>query len=282
MLDKFAIFILTHGRPNSQLTLDLLRRLGYSGDYYLVVDSQDKTLQEYINNFGATNILVFDKNAMVRRTDTGTSSPVFGCGVYARNAIEYMAKKMGYTMFAQADDDILNFRIRYPIDGRVCSFSLDGRFDEVLSEYIKFASNENIAYIGFGNAPAYMGGEAAYDLQSVNFPYAFMIRNGNVKVDWKMNFSDDYATPVSLGVVGKLCLQVPFVQIDESPVAKVTGNVTGGMVNSYKNQSEVKRAFYMKMIQPDSLTITQTETGIQLARHGRKLRPKILSGRCKK
>jgi len=281
-MSKFAIFILTHGRPDSQLTLNLLERVGYSGDIYLVLDDQDKTIQKYIDNYGPEKIVVFDKNEFVVRTDTGNSNPVFGCGVYARNAIEHIAKELGYKVFAQADDDILNFRIRYPRDNKIRSHCIDNVFNDIINEYIEFIQNEHIAYVGFGNAPTYMGGIESFNLNNQNFPYAFMIRNGNIDVDWKMNFSDDYATPISLNTVGNLCIQVPFVQIDESPVAKVTDKNSGGMVDSYRNQTDVSLAFYMKMLNPNSVSITLTDVGVKLARHGRKLRPKIISGRYKK
>ena len=62
MRNDFAIFILTHGRPDTQLTLKTLLACGYTGRWYLVLDDQDDTIQKYIDNFGADRIIVFNMN----------------------------------------------------------------------------------------------------------------------------------------------------------------------------------------------------------------------------
>ena len=280
MLNDFAIFVLTHGRPDKQLTWELLKKLGYTGKIYLVLDDQDKTIPQYIQNFGAENIFIFDKNHYVQTTDTGNNKPVFGCGIYARNAIEDIAKEMGLKAFVQADDDILNMRIRFPEADRVRSYCINSTFDSIIYAYIEFIKSTNFAYIGFGNAPAYMCGKEVFNINNSNFPYVFMLRNSRVDVKWSMNFSDDYATPTLLSNRGNLCLQIPFVQVDESPVADV--KTTGGMANSYARETELSLAFYIKMSSPNSVALTYDGEHIKLTRHGRKVRPKIISGGYKK
>ena len=49
--NNFAIFILTHGRPEKQLTLETLRKQGYTGKIYLLVDDIDDTVEELRNNY---------------------------------------------------------------------------------------------------------------------------------------------------------------------------------------------------------------------------------------
>ena len=46
MKDNFVVFILTHKRPTKQLTLETLRKQGYTGRIYLVVDD-DKVERVY-------------------------------------------------------------------------------------------------------------------------------------------------------------------------------------------------------------------------------------------
>ncbi|EFI4081186.1 TPA: hypothetical protein J5F60_004390 [Escherichia coli] len=43
MRDDFCVFILTHGRPDKVLTYRTLRRAGYTGKIFIVVDDEDKT-----------------------------------------------------------------------------------------------------------------------------------------------------------------------------------------------------------------------------------------------
>ena len=42
MRNDFAILILTHGRPDNIKTLSSLKRAGYTGKYYIVIDNEDE------------------------------------------------------------------------------------------------------------------------------------------------------------------------------------------------------------------------------------------------
>ena len=44
---NFCAFILSHGRANNVKTYETLRRQGYTGDIYIVVDDEDKSIEEY-------------------------------------------------------------------------------------------------------------------------------------------------------------------------------------------------------------------------------------------
>ena len=50
MLDKFAIFILTHNRPDNVITYNTLKVSGFTGDIYIVIDNEDKSSEKYYNN----------------------------------------------------------------------------------------------------------------------------------------------------------------------------------------------------------------------------------------
>lgn len=60
MRDDFCAFILTHGRPDKVLTYRTLRRAGYTGKIFIVVDDEDKTRHQYMAEFGE-QVLVFSK-----------------------------------------------------------------------------------------------------------------------------------------------------------------------------------------------------------------------------
>ena len=70
MRQDFAVFILTHGRSDNQLTLKTLKRQGYSGRWYLIIDNEDNQQEEYISRYGADHVIVFDKETEVKKTDT--------------------------------------------------------------------------------------------------------------------------------------------------------------------------------------------------------------------
>ena len=52
MRTDFAVFILSHGRANRLLTVDALKKCGYTGKYYIILDNEDDSIQTYKNNFG--------------------------------------------------------------------------------------------------------------------------------------------------------------------------------------------------------------------------------------
>lgn len=60
MRNDVVVFIITHHRAEKQLTLNCLRKAGYSGEIYLVVDNQDKELEIYKKNY-KDKLLIFDK-----------------------------------------------------------------------------------------------------------------------------------------------------------------------------------------------------------------------------
>jgi len=52
MNNNFAVFIITHGRPNDVITFDTLKKQGYTGPTYLIIDNTDKKANEYYKIFG--------------------------------------------------------------------------------------------------------------------------------------------------------------------------------------------------------------------------------------
>jgi hypothetical protein len=50
--DDFAIFILSHGRPDNIYTVNTLNKVGYTGKYYFILDNEDPTIDGYKEKFG--------------------------------------------------------------------------------------------------------------------------------------------------------------------------------------------------------------------------------------
>ena len=59
---NYAVFILTHGRPDNVITYHTLRKAGYTGKIYLICDDEDKTLSEYQSKY-QDQVIVFSKQA---------------------------------------------------------------------------------------------------------------------------------------------------------------------------------------------------------------------------
>ena len=61
----FAVFILTHGRPDNVITYNTLKKAGYTGDIYIVIDNEDK-LKELIKKIGFSNIEKEEKEFLIK------------------------------------------------------------------------------------------------------------------------------------------------------------------------------------------------------------------------
>ena len=58
--NNFAVVILTHGRADKVYTFNSLRKQGYTGDIYLVIDNEDKQQEDYKKNF-KDKVIILDK-----------------------------------------------------------------------------------------------------------------------------------------------------------------------------------------------------------------------------
>ena len=116
----FAAFILTHGRPDNVSTYETLRKCGYTGNIYLIIDNEDETADQYRLRYGDENVLMFEKKAVSKTFDIADSTKELPPAVvYARNASFQIAKDLGLEYFMQLDDDYNSFQYRYPSNNKL-------------------------------------------------------------------------------------------------------------------------------------------------------------------
>lgn len=90
-----VVFIMTHGRADRVYTFDSLRKHGYTGPIYLVIDTDDEQGEEYIKRYGRDRVLIFDKKEEEALMDTGDIEGSMKCVVFARNVCFRFAKNLG-------------------------------------------------------------------------------------------------------------------------------------------------------------------------------------------
>lgn len=157
MRKDFCVFILTHGRPNNQLTLKtLLEKCNYTGQYYLIIDNEDKTANEYYELYG-DKVIMFDKLEEAKKLNTPDTSEDRRTIVYARNVCFEIAKKLGIKYFLELDDDYTEFRFRKEINGVLRSIYMR-HIDKVFEAFIYFLENTNIKTIAMAQTGDFIGG----------------------------------------------------------------------------------------------------------------------------
>lgn len=248
MRKDFAIFILTHGRPNNQDTLYALRKAGYTGEIYLVLDDLDTTQEEYRKLYD--NILVFDKMKYVNSTELGVSKPHINFAVFARNAIEDFAQCMGLSYFAMVDDDLVKFRYRYEENDKLKSLDVKN-MDDVLESYIDFMEIGHIPIITLASQFRFIGG--VKNIAPINSPkwrlgFTFYIRSTKEYIKWTSNICEDRITCILYNREGFVWLQLPFVQLDTKEMHGVND---GGNSDTYREITDFYRIFFTEVFVPD-------------------------------
>lgn len=246
---RFAVFILSHGRANEILTVDMLKNFHYTGDWYVVIDNEDDQESIYREKFGE-HILQFDKIEYAEKTDTGDLENDRRVGVFACNAIQDFAYDMGYKYHLQLDDDFRDIRIRLPIPGKKTSLScpvvkdLDRLFDAMLD----FMDTTPVAWLTFNLSSGYLGGSqnASYKKGLVPKCMGSFLMRRDQRIYFRMRMNDDIITCVSTWMVGIPNYTVAKLQVSTPETQKMKG----GMTDIYVDNGTYRKSFYSVMTNP--------------------------------
>ena len=115
MRDDFAVFILTHGRADNVVTMKTLRKHGYAGRWYMIIDDEDPTADAYREKFGADHVIQFCKQEAHDLSDTMDNLNEHRAILYARNESFRIARELGLTYFLMLDDDYSDLLFRFPV-----------------------------------------------------------------------------------------------------------------------------------------------------------------------
>lgn len=278
---KFCCFILTHGRPENVKTYQTLRKGGYTGDIYLLIDNEDKTANQYFEKYG-NEVLQFDKKAVAETVDEADTSGDRRAILYARHASQRLAKEMGYTHFLQLDDDYSDFRYRFVKDNKLDSKavkSLDALFEascDFLDESgaLTFAYGQGGDMIGGINSPNY---KAQIQRKAMN---TFFIRTDQY-LNFKGRVNEDVNFYVGEGMRGQLIMSDYHINITQV----MTQKNKGGMTDLYQSEGTYAKSFYSVMINPSAVKIYPMGTAHRRLHHKVDWRyavPKIINAKYKK
>ena len=249
----FAIFILSHGRPDSIHTCRTLERVGYTGQLYIVIDNEDKTADRYYALYGE-RVIMFDKEAVAKTCDDGDNFPDRRAVVYARNACFEIAEKLGVTYFMQLDDDYTRFEykidqsFRYPVG----HFVMRSGFDDVLDWLLDYYQSIGAVSIAMAQTGDFIGGRQNKSIYigkrkcmnsficSTERPFKFV---------GKLN--EDVCTYVWYQSMGNLFLTIPFLVVGQTK----TQSNPGGITELYADIGAYVKPFYSVMYAPSCVKV---------------------------
>ena len=252
-MDEFAVLILTHGRADNVRTYATLRRFGYTGRIYLVVDNEDKQLPKYIENYGQEAVLVFDK----RDTPLDLGDNKFDdrrTVLYARNASFDLARGVGLKYFMQLDDDYTAFLYRFGKDYMPVTKYIRS-MDAVLATMLEFFKGIPADSIAMAQGGDFIGGSAGGAAHYLGQPRRKCMNSFLCSVDRQFPFvgrlNDDVNTYVVHGQRGRLFFTIGNVSLNQM----TTQTNPGGLTEAYLDSGTYVKSFYTVMMSPASVKV---------------------------
>lgn len=254
MLNDFCAFILTHGRPDKVHTYNALKREGYTGKVFIIIDNEDKQAEKYKENFGE-QVIVFDKKAVALTIDEGDNFEDRRAIIYARNACFGIAEKLGFKYFIELDDDYTDFRFKVNENYEVVSFSGITDLDRIFEAYLKYYKSIPALSIAMAQGGDFIGGKDCSTWKNGFYPHRKCMNTFICSTDRPFEFSgrinEDVNTYTCLASRGNLFMTIPLVGINQ---LQTQGN-SGGMTELYLDSGTYVKSFYTVMYSPSSVKI---------------------------
>jgi len=253
----FVVFILTHRRPDNVITLKTLKKCGYTGKIYLVIDNEDKTASKYIENFGIENVKIFDKKYYADNVDEGNNFDERRTITHARNACFDIAEQLGITYFLQLDDDYTAFEYRYESrEGKKLLVHKINNLNKIIELYIRFYKNTNFKSIAFAQGGDFIGGAANPYVQKRPLMRKCMnsfICSTKRRFQFIGAMNEDVNTYTTLGSRGVLFGTIPMISL----VQIATQSQNNGITDMYLKYGTYCKAFTTVMMMPSSVKINK-------------------------
>lgn len=273
----FAVFIITHKRPNNQITLQTLKKGNYTGNIYFILDDEDDTIEEYKKNYGEEKVKVFHKNVWF---DIGDNLVGYkGVPEYARNECFRIAKELNLKYFVQLDDDYSSITYRYEKKGKLKSKHVFN-FDELFKAMCKFLEIKKIYCVAFGVQGDFIGGAKGKYSEGI---YRNARNSFFCKTDCPFQFlgriNEDVTTPAYNNMIGNLFYTVLKVSVTLFDHKKNKG----GSSEQYKEVNTYWNYFYPVLWVPSAISIKMGKNGEYIKNiKWNKMLPKVINERWKK
>ena len=282
MVNKdFAVFILTHGRPNNVLTYKTLLKCGYKGKLYFIVDDEDKTIDQYQDIYGIESVKIFNKKEMADQVDEANNFDERRTITHARNACFKIAKEMGIKYFLQLDDDYYEFDYKFVgVKGMKMPKDINKTFDLV----VDFYKNINCLSIAFSQTGDFIGGidngKGSYRFNKRKCMNSFFCSTDRpFKFIGSMN--EDVNTYTTLGSMGNLFLTIPVIAINQ----KDSQTQKSGITDMYLKYGTYCKAFTTVMMHHSGSKVSMMKSNHQRIHHSiswNNTTPMIISEEFKK
>lgn len=252
-----TIYIISKGRPHC-ITANVLTKIKYTGEWFIVCGSNDVTIDEYKKNWGESRVLVFDWYEEVKQSDLldnfGVEKMSSGA-VPVRNATRKISENRGEKRHWQFDDDYTGF---YHIDKTKTKWHrLTGaEMERELRKLANYGLAANLANIGIAVSSESrpenikMIGNRVFNAHNLPSEESLFTK-------WRGRMNDDLINAIETHRAGRREYHIKYMNL----VIKKTQSERGGNTDIYVAHGTVRKAAYAVMIAPKDVKLT--------IRHGR-------------
>lgn len=282
---NYAVFVLSHGRPNNIKTIKTLRNSGYTGRVYVIIDDEDKTQQEYLKNYGS-DVIVFNKTKVASTCEKMDNFNIKKVILYARNACFEIARSIGLDYFFEYDDDYVSILHRWVDDNDILHSQPVRNLDDVFIAMIQALNETQFDTIAFTQGGDFIGSSKSYEKNSYKRKamntFLFKVHTKPTEgVKFIGTFNEDVNLYLNEGKKGRLFAQIADIMITQLQ----TQSNAGGITETYKNFGTYVKSFYSVIVHPSACKIsTLGPTNSRVHHHitWKNAVPKILSPELKK
>lgn len=256
MRNDFAVFILSHGRADRVVTVKTLRRCGYTGDIYIIIDDQDSDENEYYKRYG-DKVIKFCKEEAAKRSDVMDMDDDMRIVLYARNECHRIAAELGLTYFLELDDDYLEFRFRKVKDGLFSSTHIK-HLDYVFDAMIEFLEASGAVTVALAQSGDFIGGigSAVWKKQLSRKAMNSFFCKTDRPFKFLGRINEDVNAYVLLSSQGKLFFTVAQATLNQEK----TQQNAKGLTDVYLKYGTYVKSFYTVMCMPSAAKVSVLNT----------------------
>lgn len=234
-------------------TLDALRKAGWTGPTYLVIDDEDPTADEYRRLYG-DRVVQFSKQEIAERIDEGDNFNDRRCIVYARNAAFDVAEQLGYRYFVQLDDDYTWFAYHFAGDRTYHRKAHMINLDAVWTYFLEFYKSTPFSTVAFAQEGDFQGGPTSGLGTAITTKRKAMnslICSTDRRYEFPGRLNEDVIAYTAQQRRG-----LPMITICNVGLNQVqTQAGSGGMSEIYASQGTYVKSFYAVMHAPSGVRI---------------------------
>jgi hypothetical protein len=250
--NDFAVFIVSHGRPNKVVTWDTLIRHGFTGKVYIVIDNEDKFKDEYVSKYGKS-VIIFDKAKTAHLTDTADNLGHRRSVIFARNENFDIAERLGVKWFLQLDDDYDRFAYKFSQNNEFIEKPVKN-LDRVFEAFLEYYKSTKITSLAMAQMGDFVGGITSGHVKNIK-PIRKVMNSFFLSTERRFKFigrmNDDVNTYVKHGAVGMIFMTILHIALNQ----KQTQSQAGGLTELYIEAGTYTKSFYSVMIMPSAVKV---------------------------